>query len=425
MTERRLMVLLGGDSIGAVDQGRDGSLAFTYDDGYRFRREATPLSVSMPLARAQHVDETVRPFLWGILPDNPDVLRRWGREHQVSDRNPFALLSVVGEDCAGAVQFVRPERLEALAGPEPVEWLAPDDIAAKIHELRSDPTAWQVSTATGQFSLAGAQPKVALHKDGGRWGVPRGRTPTTHILKPAVSGFDDHDLNEHLCLRLARAVGLTAAHSAIEAFGDERAVVIERYDRTRAGGPWRRVHQEDLCQALGLPPDQKYEAEGGPSVGDVVTLFQAVMPAPAAHRAVSEFVDAIILNWLIAGTDAHAKNYSILLSGSDVRFAPLYDLASFLPYEAHIPKLKLAMRIGGEYRLGIIERRHWERLAAEVGIDPPSLMDRIFGLADAVPDAIEQVAGEAEVVGLHTALPGRLAAGIRSWVDHCRQALQS
>jgi serine/threonine-protein kinase HipA len=424
--ESALVVVMGGRTVGVVTQ-RSGRLELVYDDAWRDDASATPLSLSLPLARRVHGDAVVRPFLWGLLPDSDQVIERWARTYQVSPRNPFALLRHVGEDCAGAAQFVEPDRVEALrAGDGGVEWLDDDGVAARIGALRSDPTAWHAAT-TGQFSLAGAQAKTALHLDAatGRWGDPWGIVPTTHILKPAVTGFDDHDLNEHLCLQAARQLGLRAARSSLASFGHERAVVIERYDRTGSPGTVVRVHQEDLCQALGVAPTSKYENEGGPTAEQIARLLRReVRPRAAANDAVRLFADALAFNWIIAGTDAHAKNYSVLLAGDAVRLAPLYDIASALPYDdMYVPKLRLAMRVGGEYRLDRIGRRHWCRLASAVGLDVDALVERIDHLAERTPDAFATVGAAASVRSLASDLPARLLDRVTARAAACRQAL--
>lgn len=188
--DRNLVVLIGGRRAGAVTSGEAGRFSFTYDEAWREDRRATPLSLSMPLARRDHGDAPVRAFLWGLLPDNEQVLARWAQDYQVSSRNPFALLRHVGEDCAGAAQFVRQERVEAIiAGEADVDWLTETQVAERLRILRRDPTAWHARN-TGQFSLAGAQAKTALHRDPatGRWGEPHGSVPTTHILKPRSLG---------------------------------------------------------------------------------------------------------------------------------------------------------------------------------------------------------------------------------------------
>src|SRR5262249_18335136 len=152
-------------------------------------------------------------FLWGLLPDNEFVLDRWARRFQVSARNVFALISHVGEDCAGAVQFVTRERLGAVQSGDSdnIDWLDEAGLAQRLRILHEDHAAWRLPRDTGQFSLAGAQPKTALFFQEGRWGIPSGRVPTTHILKPPTGRFDGHAENEHVCLALARALGLPAA----------------------------------------------------------------------------------------------------------------------------------------------------------------------------------------------------------------------
>ncbi|MEP2544108.1 MAG: HipA N-terminal domain-containing protein, partial [Alphaproteobacteria bacterium] len=233
--DSELVALMNGRRIGEVRSNQRGRLSFVYDEPWRQGKNAYPLSLSMPLAAAEHGHNVIEAFLWGLLPDNDRVLDRWARWFQVSARNAFALLSHVGEDCAGAVQFVPPARVDACtnAAPEPVTWLSEGEVADRLRALREDHAAWRAPRDTGQFSLAGAQPKTALLFDGGRWGIPSGRTPTTHILKPPTGEFDGHAENEHFCLKLARRLGLPTASTRVTRFGNETAIVVERYDRRR------------------------------------------------------------------------------------------------------------------------------------------------------------------------------------------------
>lgn len=416
----RLTVLLDDAVAGTLERTLHGRLVFTYDDDYVSRSAPTPLSLSLPTQVGRHAGAALEAWLWGLLPDNDLVLRRWSREFHVSAASPFALLSTpVGEDCAGAVRFVRPERVEELLEqPGTVDWLTQDEVGERLRELRADTSAWLGSGFVGQFSLAGAQAKTALLRRDGRWGVPAGALPTTHILKPAVAGLDDHDLNEHLCLDAARRAGLLAARTQIERFGGESAVVVVRYDRVETETTMRRVHQEDLCQALGVPPSRKYQNEGGPSPGEIARLLRAVMAPAVADEAVASFADALAWNWLIAGTDAHAKNYSLLLSGAQVRLAPLYDIASALPYGIHERKLRLAMKLGGDY--AVFPRRNiWPRAARELGLDAGALIERVRGLAAIAPDAFADAAAEPAVAVLDSALPTRLLDLIADRARRC------
>lgn len=390
---KELIVLLAEREIGRVTQDQRGKLKFTYDDSWRNTPGAYPLSLSMPLAASEHDHALIDAFIWGLLPDNENVLSKWAQKFQVSARNAFALISHVGEDCAGAVRFVLPDRLDEVRehNQDAVEWISEDDVAQRLAALRADHAAWRNPRDTGQFSLAGAQPKTALLFQDGKWGVPSGRVPTTHILKPPTGALDGHAENEHFCLDLAGELGLPTASSQVMLFNAEIAIVVERYDRQQTASGLVRVHQEDMCQALGLPPTQKYENDQGPGIQPIVELLRQV--SGAAQQDVSTFLGAIAFNWLIGGTDAHAKNYSVLIgAGGRARLAPLYDLGSILPYDEHdFQKLKLAMKLGGEYKLRDITKRQWQKLAADVKVDEDVLFPQVQIMARAMPDAASTV----------------------------------
>jgi serine/threonine-protein kinase HipA len=410
----QLVAVFNGRAVGRVTRDSGGRLTFAYDDGWRRARGAYPLSLSMPLAAAEHGHKPIEAFLWGLLPDNASVLDRWARQFQVSARNAFALMSHVGEDCAGAVQFVQPERLVDVAGrgaPE-VEWLDEKEVAQRLRALRADHAAWRMPRDAGQFSLAGAQPKTALLFENGRWGVPSGRTPTTHILKPPTGEFDGHAENEHVCMQLAAALGLIVVSSKVMTFEDQVAIVIERYDRQHTDAGIVRVHQEDMCQALAILPTAKYENEGGPGARAIAGLIRTF--SARAEEDVRRFVDALAFNWLIGGTDAHAKNYAMLIGAeARARLAPLYDIASILPYDFDFQKIRSAMKIGGEYRFRDIGLRQWRKLAADLRLDAGELITRIGDLARALPDALADVCRTAEADGIDHPLVEKLAGGIR------------
>jgi serine/threonine-protein kinase HipA len=420
-----LVALLDGKEVGHVRNDARARLTFIYDDTWRNAPDAYPLSLSMPLAAREHGPAVVQSFLWGLLPDNEQVLARWATKFQVSARNVFALISHVGEDCAGAVQFVTPERLEAMrSGKEDqVEWLDEADIAKRLKALRADHAAWRLPRDTGQFSLAGAQPKTALLLQNGRWGIPSGRIPTTHILKPPTGHFDGHAENEHLCLMLASRLGLPVASSRVTRFEDEIAIVIERYDRQLSGNTFLRVHQEDVCQALGILPTKKYQNEGGPTPANVIDLLRT--HSTDRESDVETFVDALCFNWLIAGPDAHAKNYSLLLAGGPVvRLAPLYDVASILPYdEFDLQRVKLAMKIGGEYKLTQVGLRQWQKFARETRVDEGEVIDALDFMIKYLPDDVEAVRARAHEEGLDNQVIDRLADRLIQRTKECHRIL--
>jgi serine/threonine-protein kinase HipA len=411
---RELAVLLEGRSIGRITQDASARLSFVYEAGWADAPGSYPISLSMPLSQAEHGHDRIEPFIRGLLPDNAQVLAAWGRHFHVSPRNSFGLLAHVGEDCAGALQVVSPDRADALLSLDQsgVTWLDESEVAARLRLLRQDPSAWRLHDDGGQFSLAGAQAKTALHGDGERWGVPRGHTPTTHILKPPTQGFEGLAQNEHFCLELARLVGLPAAQSRVVHFEDEPAIIVERYDRLRTGGDVRRIHQEDMCQALGVTPLSKYEAEGGPGIVAVTDLLRRWSREPV--RDSESFLRACILNWLIVGTDAHAKNYAVMIAaGVDVRLAPLYDVISALPYDRSDPqRVKLAMRVGGKYRVRDIGIRQWRALGAAVHVPQARIEAMIQDMLGVLPAAAEQVRGWMREDAIHHPVVDRLVARI-------------
>jgi serine/threonine-protein kinase HipA len=421
---RELVALLDGKEAGRVQRDAQGRLSFLYADDWRQSANAFPLSLSMPLGARQHGRSVIEAFLWGLLPDNELVLARWAAKFQVSARNAFALLSHVGEDCAGAVQLVTPERLDVTKSGEhdKVEWLDEDDIANRLETLRKDHAAWRLPRDTGQFSLAGVQPKTALLRRKGRWGIPSGRLATTHILKPPTGHFAGHAENEHICLRLARDLGLPAAQSTVMRFGNQIAIVIERYDRLQRGNDIIRIHQEDACQAGDIMPTRKYQNEGGPGAIDIIELLRTYSTDRATD--VDTFAGALGFNWLIAGTDAHAKNFSLLLAAGRVRLAPLYDVASILPYdEVDFQKLKLAMKIGGEYRLAQIGLREWQKFARDARVETDALIVRLISMATRLPDHLNDARKRAREEGLHAGAVERLAQQLIGRAAQCRRLL--
>lgn len=415
-----------GDAVAGTLTLAGRRVRFEYEDAYRSSAGATPLSVAMPLAIRRHADAVVTPWLWGLLPDNPKVLDQWARRFHASAASPFSMLATpVGHDCPGAVRFTTPETVDQLLRRKGgVKWLSESEVAQRLQDLKRDQTTWLGRQFTGQFSLAGAQAKTALLFENGRWGEPSGARATTHILKPAVAGLDDHDLNEHLCMDAASRAGLSVARTHIEHFGPESAIVVERYDRFRRNDHLTRIHQEDMCQALGVLPTDKYQKDGGPSPERIVNLFRQAMRPADADDAIWRFIDALAWNWLLVGTDAHAKNYSLLLAGDQTRLAPLYDIASALPYESNERKLKLAMKVGGDYRIWP-RRNLWARAAAEMGLEADAVVERVRALADKAPACLSDAASSRPVRDLKRELPPRLVDLVARRARVCHAILRT
>jgi serine/threonine-protein kinase HipA len=414
-----LLIMIEGNLIGRVRADKAGRLSFDYEAGWRESPQAYSLSVSMPLAQITYLRKPVLSYLWNLLPENPYVLQRWGQQYRVSAANPFKLLANVGADVPGAAQFIPPERLEEIQSAQQptIDWMTVDELAERLRQLRADIAAVRRPGDIGKMSLPGAQAKTAYYWDerGNRWGVPGGRTPTTHIIKPCVPGFDGLVENEHLCQDIAARVGMAAANSYVLAL-DQPYIVVERYDRLPppAGASIvQRIHQEDLCQALGLMPGKKYQEDGGPGIAQVVTLLRRVSSNPVVD--VDRFLRANMFNWLIGGTDAHAKNYSLLIgAGDEVRLAPLYDLSSELPYPELIAQ-RVAMKIGDHYDLRRVGLADWRKLARACAIEEERVLTLLTDMAKALPDEITAARDQALIDGLSESSVAPLAQQL---IDH-------
>lgn len=379
----------------------------------------TPLSVSMPGAASRYREKVLEPWLSGLLPDRPETVRQWRRQFGLTDSSVFALLGHVGEDVAGAAQFVRPERLDSvLATAGDLKHLEDGRISDMLRRALADLPVSAADHSRGKFSLAGAQAKIALHRTSNGWSDPSGSVPSTHIVKPAIPGRTDQDLVEAVTLRAAANLGLRAAACSVDEFEDERALVVSRFDRVQDGHRrWARVHQEDMAQGLSLWPQQKYESQGGPRATTVAGLVRRVSREP--EEDCRRFAQALVFNWLTLGTDAHARNYALLLSGPAVRLAPLYDLNSFLGYSDG-SGADLSMSVGGEFRAGRIAVADWTSFAPALQVGADWLRDEIERQREGMLQALRAAAGSHDVARFDSPVVDRLLANATVWLNSLR-----
>lgn len=426
-----LTVSLSGHRCGTLAEDSYGALSFTYEPSY----DGIPLSLSMPVGLARYGDRVVRPFLMGLLPDDQGTRSSIGAPYGVSGDNPFRLLRIIGKDCPGAIQISDPADDIAPEDSHDYVELSEHDIEDRLAAIRQDAaSAWIDNHASlfGHWSLGGCQAKLALRHQNGHWYECFGDAATTHILKPGVTGFDHQALCEYLSMRVAHSIGLPTAQVEYLAFGDERAIVIARYDRKADGhGLVHRIHQEDLCQAMGTMPSAKYAEQGGPTTPRIISLLSST--GVNARDNIYRFILYLFFNYLIGATDAHAKNHSILLAAKDdFRLAPLYDVASIAPYRSLAPRsrkpLCAALSIGGENRFGLVGARHIEKLVEtndleRFGMDSEMLRERFKMMAELIPPALSRELRIASDAGLEGA--NELAASFEFEVRaHCASALR-
>lgn len=425
-----LHVLLGQRVVGTLAPAANTHFhRFRYSDEWLGNPYAYPVSLALPLAGSEYDGLPVRNWLRGLLPDNEARLAEIETEYGVSRDDPYAVLASVGEDCVGAVQFAAPARAAQISGGGAaggIEWLSEARLETLLGEIATRAAPGHRAVRTGQFSLPGALGKVALvwDQEHARWGRPSGTWASTHILKPPMPGVAFHNENEHYCLRLAEAAGLSAARSRIVRLGAQRALAVERYDRERlADGKVVRLHQEDVAQALGLDPRMKYAAEGGAGIGEIVRLLRE----HSQPRDVEDFVRCVGFAWIAASTDAHLRNYSILITpGPDAALAPLYDVASALGLPAargRTPVIRLAMAIGGATDLRDIGCDAWQREMDRSRLPRRTLAD-LAALAERVAAEACKVAERLiDEESLDSKYLRRLASHIQARANGCVQTL--
>ena len=390
-----LAVLIGGKVAGSLDLS-DNQPSFEYSPDY-IRGGGPPLSIRYPLSVVRAQGEKLRWWLEGLLPDDTETIRSLKREHGLVGGDYLRVLgTAMGTDCAGAIQFCPPEKVDHLlseSGKE--EPITEDEIAAWLERIRVDPgnRAFRVGRADSGFSLAGVQTKVAVRRtpDGG-WVVPDGPIPTTHIIKLARQDtFANEAVTEHLVMETVRRMGVAAARTRPARFGGMEVLVVERFDRT--GDGTARIHQEDFCQALGYRPDLKYEGDGGPGPEEIAHVLRQADPSNADAN-LRRFRDSLLCQWLVTSIDGHAKNHSVMLLGhGTAHLGPVYDLNSWLPYRQTTPThlLRMAMRIGSDFTIESADSPEAMRLTAErLEINPKETAERAAELSDKFPWALSE-----------------------------------
>ena len=385
---RILDVYLEHAHVGTLTQNQGGQIVFAYTSTWLERADAIPLSWSLPLRPLPFPQKECRGFFAGILPEesNRDVI---AKILGISARNDYAMLEQIGGECAGAVTFLP----KGVTFPEALPAYRPLRETHLAEVLRTLPRRPLLAGEPGlRLSLAGAQNKIAVHVAAdGAISLPLGGAPSTHILKPAHERFANLVSNEALCLTLAQRVGIPSAAVSIGRAEDIEYLLIERYDRHRTSRtePPKRLHQEDFCQALRIPPEQKYQSEGGPGLRECFALLRNASSFPAID--LQHLLDRVLFNVIVGNHDAHGKNFSLLynsaashslLAGLNTRLAPAYDVLSTVYY----PELtsRMAMKIGKQYESAKLQRTDIDVFAKEAGLGVAAVRKRLLELSEAI-----------------------------------------
>lgn len=388
MTIRALEVWWDMRHVGQLTQDRDGELGFAYSPDWLEDSDMPALSASLPKRAEPFSRRECRPFFGGLLPEESQR-EAAAQALGVSPANDFALLDRLGGDVAGALQLLPPG--EKPTAPVNDRKAVPLDDAGLIRVLDALPVRPLLAGQEGlRLSLAGAQSKIPVVLVGGAVALPVPGQPTTHILKPPIMRFAATTENEALAMRLAVAIELDVASVEPRVVQDRTFLLVQRYDRVTAkDGTVRRIHQEDFCQALGVPPEIKYSSEGGPTLKDCFELLRQIALRPAVD--VLKLLDAVIFNVIAGNADAHGKNFSILYEETGPRLAPLYDLLATVAYPELSPKF--AMKIGRRATLAELDAKSWEAFAADCGLGFPLVRRRIGQISEMVRENLANVTG--------------------------------
>ena len=430
---QRLNLWMNGIPVGYWETARQGE-RLGYFDEWLVAEQARPLSLSLPFlpGNAPYQGQIVTDYFDNLLPDSDAIRRRLAQRHRAGGTDAFHLLTKLGRDCVGAIQLLPEEETPSDVFEISGVKLKTAGIAQRLRNTTSVQALGQDDHDEDlRLSIAGAQEKTAFLRHGGRWLLPRGSTPTTHIFKLPLGlvGHMQADMrtsieNEWLCSKIVDAYGIPIASCEVEHFEDQKALVVERFDRTPAkDGSWIiRLPQEDMCQATGSSPLRKYQADGGPGIARIMELLLGSDHADQDRR---NFFKTQIIFWVLAATDGHGKNFSIAhMPGSRYRATPIYDVLS-----AHSvigrgankispQKAKLAMAVRGSanhYLIATIQRRHWIAQAKQVGLGAEAAKQ----LIEEVIESTEAVIGQASQL-LPEDFPADLAEAIFSGMKkHC------
>ena len=360
---KTLIIYFHSRKIGTLTQDSIGKYSFQYDVEWMREPSAHSLSQSLPLREKAYEEKECAGYFGGLLPEdfNRDLI---ARNMGITAGNDYAMLKVMGGECAGAVSILDPEQ-ESSVREHSYHSVSQEELETILDTLPRKPLL--AGDAEVRLSLAGAQNKLAIFHDDNGFALPLHESPSTHILKPEAEAFPGLVENEAYCLRLARAAGLPCAEAKPLTTGSHRCLLVTRYDRIGEGEQLQRLHQEDFCQAMGISSRYKYQAEGGPSLKQCFDLIRTASARPA--KDLITLLETVVFNYLIGNNDAHGKNFSLLYvpSGESIQttLAPLYDLVSTAAYPDLSPKM--AMKIGSTYNPPDLRLRHWESFWETVG----------------------------------------------------------
>lgn len=370
-----LGVFLAGEMLGELERRGPSRFRFAYSGKALedYGEGEVVLSASMPLHGRRFAPAQAAPFFEGLLPEG-SVRTSIAQSLRLSEEDGFGLLEQLGADCAGAV-VVLPSGIRPTARVGRLRSLTGSELVRLVEDLPGHPLGVDSSPDGVRLSLGGIQHKLVL-ADSNAMGItgngiltpfaqPLDGAPSTCLLKPEVGPYEDIVRNEGFCMAVAVGTGLRVAETSILDVASTPCLFVRRFDRIGKSPGVTRIHQEDMCQALGVLPAAKYEENGGPAVAGIVELLRRLR-TPFLARNINDFIHAVLVNFLLGNSDAHGKNFALLYEPGGIRLAPLYDIVSTAVYGDVTDRM--AMSIGGVFEPAEVDMAAWVRLAEECGL---------------------------------------------------------
>ena len=370
--------------MGILSRDQVGAYSFEYDPEWLSYSHRFALSWSLPLAAVHHDSRPVHFFFQNLLPEG-QARRAVAQRLGLSEDNDWAMLVAIGGECAGALSILPEDQPPS----EPEQWSYEQISGDTLDRLagRKGIVPLLVGGAATRLSLAGAQDKLPVTVIDDALHLPLGSAPSTHILKLPNRDFAHLAANEAFVTALARAAGLPAADSELFVRTDPPCLLVRRFDRYATDRVWPaiRLHQEDLCQALGLPSGRKYEQEGGPTLAQAADIVRKASVDPLSD--IQTLIRWTTFNVCAGNADAHGKNLALLYGRNGTRVAPLYDLVSTRIYKRL--DRRLAMSIGDERDMEMLLAQHWGQEAKKLQMGRTVVLQLVKKAATAVLEKLE------------------------------------
>ncbi len=402
----QLFIYMNGIQVGTLNHATTGNLEFVYENSWLNEKNSRPISLSLPLTDISYKGRVVSNFFENLLPDSEVIRERIQARFGTPSKKSFDLLTHIGRECVGALQFlINPIEMNVRkVEGEPID---NKSISTLLKEYRIAPLGMSPDS-NFRISVAGAQEKTALLWYKNRWYLPHDTTPTSHIIKLPIgyikhSGIDLSESveNEWLCLKILSEHKIPVNEANIVKFEDMTTLVVQRFDRKWSDdGIWlMRLPQEDMCQVLGVSPGLKYESDGGPGIQSIMQVLQASYD-PIKDR--DNFMKAVFLFWVLGAVDGHAKNFSVSIeAGGRYKLTPLYDVISAYPIvqkkQWEWQDLKMAMSLKSKnrhYHWDKIQSRHWLAMAKICKFDETqmaNIMNEVCDTTEIVIDAVTKI----------------------------------